>query len=126
MTLTPIIKDWVDGTNLNTVNWQRATLKRIANEYSLKSGECVVFENVAKEKARLVFNLNGLIVLLIPPIDPARQLSTHLEVNMYLRAFAGTQGMMNDFDQRSQAITERLARRKRLKEKARRQRRKKV
>jgi hypothetical protein len=119
---TPTIKDWVDGTNLNTLNWRRSTLQRLARDYDLKPGECIVFENVAKEKARLVINLGGLIALLIPPIDPARQLSVHLEINEYLRAFAGTQTMTNQFDAYIDDIIERLARRKRLKEKARRRR----
>ena len=116
------IKDWVDATNLNTVNWRNTTLKRIANEYSLNPGECVVFENAKREKARLVANIGGLVALLIPPIDPTRQLSVHLEINEYLRALAGTQKMRKACDARREEIKERIARRKRLKAKARRRR----
>ena len=121
----PTIKDWVDATNLNTLNWRKTTLKRIANEYSLKPGECVVFENAKREKARLVINIGGLVALLIPPIDPTRQLSVHLEINEYLRALAGTQKLRKACDARREEIKERIARRKRLKERARRRRAKK-
>jgi len=119
----PTIKDWVDATNLNTVNWRKTTLRRIATDYKLKPGECVVFENAVREKARLVVNLGGLIVLLIPPIDPARQLSTHLEVNQFLRAFAGSkQTLLDKFSERRKDIQDRLERRKKMKENARRRR----
>lgn len=116
------IKDWVDATNLNTVNWRKNTLKRIANEYSLKPGECIVFENAKREKARLVANIGGLVALLIPPIDPVRQLSTHLEISLFLRGLAQTQTMQDTVDARREDIQERLARRKRMKERARRKR----
>lgn len=122
--MTPKIIDWVDDTNLNTVNWQRRTLKRLANQYNINPGECVIFENVAKEKARIVINLNGLVACLIPPIDPARQLSMHLEIHEYLRAFTTDSIFLTSITQSSQAIQEKLARRKRLKERARRRRRK--
>jgi hypothetical protein len=124
-TQTLTIKDWVDATNLNTVNWRKTTLKRIANEYNLYPGECVVFENAKREKARLVANIGGLVALLIPPIDPTRQLSVHLEINEYLRALAGTHKMRKACDARREEIKERIARRKRLKERARRRRAKK-
>lgn len=113
---------WIDATNLNTLNWQRRTLQRVVKEYNLKPGECVVFENAKKEKARLVINIAGMPCLLIPPIDPARQLSMHLEINEFLRSLAGTQKMQKACDVRREEIVERIARRKRLKDKARRRR----
>ncbi len=106
------LRDWITDTNLLTINWQRLNLKRIANEHNLKPFEAVIFENVARDKARLVVNLNGLIVLLIPPIDTLRQLSTHLEVSLFLRGMAGTVKLRNGIDKRAQDINERLALRK--------------
>ena len=116
------IKDYIDGQDLREVNWQKRTLHAFAKEHNLQPGECVVFENNARNKGRLVANVGGLIGLFIPPIDPARQLSVHLEINDFLRALAGTTKMKKTLDERREEISERLARRKRLKERARRRR----
>jgi hypothetical protein len=116
------IKEYVDGQDLRDVNWQKRTLQAFAKEHNLKPGECVVFENAARNKGRLIANINGLIGLFIPPIDPARQLTVHLEINEFLRALAGTAKMSKRLEERRQDIADRLDRRKRLKERARRRR----
>jgi hypothetical protein len=79
------LKDWVDDTDLRTVNWRHVTLKRHIRQYNIEDGECVVFENATRNKARLVANLGGFPILLIPPIDKVRQLSVHMEVNLFLK-----------------------------------------
>lgn len=124
---TPIlsIKDYVEGQDLRDVNWRHATLRKLARDHGLQPGECVVFENNARDKGRLVANVGGLIGLFIPPIDPARQLSVHLEINEFLRALAGTAKMSKTLEARREEIAERLARRKRMKDRARRRRAKK-
>lgn len=121
---TPVlsIKDYVDGQDLREVNWQKRTLHAFAKEHNLQPGECIVFENSARNKGRLVANVGGLIGLFIPPIDPARQLSVHLEINEFLRALAGNVKVTKALDTRREEIADRLARRKRLKERARRRR----
>jgi hypothetical protein len=116
------IKDHIDGQELRDVNWQRRTLHAFAKEHNIQPGECVVFENNARNKGRIVANIGGLIGLFIPPIDPARQLSVHLEINEFLRALAGNAKMVKTLDARREEISERLANRKRLKERARRRR----
>lgn len=116
------IKDYVEGQNLLDVNWRHTTLRRIAREHNLQPGECVVFENNARDKGRIVANVGGLLGLFIPPIDPVRQLSVHLEINEYLRALAGTTKMSKTLEARREEIAERLAHRKRMKERARRRR----
>lgn len=80
------IMQYIEDTNLLTVNWRWATLIAVIKEHKLRSGECVVFENVARNKARLVANFGGMPLLMIPPIDPKRQLTVHLEINRFLRS----------------------------------------
>ena len=116
------IRDYVEGQDLREINWRHSTLQAIAREHGLQPGEFVAFENNARNKGRLVANIGGLICLLIPPIDPARQLSVHLEINEYLRTLATSATMKKKIDERREDIAERLSRRKRLKERARRRR----
>jgi hypothetical protein len=88
-TATLSIKAYIDQQDLRLVNWRRSTLLRFAQTYDIQPGECVVFENAARNKGRIVANVGGLIGLFIPPIDPVRQLSVHLEINEFLRGLAG-------------------------------------
>ena len=116
------IKDYVEGQDLREINWQHRTLRAVAKEHNLQPGECVAFENNARNKGRIVANVGGLIGLFIPPIDPARQLSVHLEINESLRALAGNARTTKKLEARREEIAERLARRKRMKDRARRRR----
>jgi hypothetical protein len=77
--------DWIVDTNLTHLNWRHTTLQAKANEYHIAPGECVVFENARRDKVRLIANIGGLVVLLIPPIDSKKQLSMYIEINEYLR-----------------------------------------
>lgn len=86
--MVPTIKDYVDDTDLRTINWRKQTLRQIAKEWDLQPGEVVVFENSRRNKARMVLNTNGMPVLLLPYIDPKNQLSTHLEINRFLHEMA--------------------------------------
>lgn len=103
------IKDFVNTTDLRTINWQRARLNYIVRTRSIGDGECIVFENKARNKARIVANFNGMPILLIPPIDHKRQLSTHLEVNLFLRAMAGGTTTVQAFDDNVTSLEERIA-----------------
>lgn len=121
-TRKPSIKDYVDGQDLREINWRRETLHRLAKEYQLQPGECVAFENARRNKGRLVVNIGGLIGVFIPPIDPARQLSVHLEINEFLRGLSGTADVTKRLYEGREDIAARLERRKKMKEKARRRR----
>jgi hypothetical protein len=108
------IKDYIDDTDLRRLNWQNATLRRQVNTYKIVSGECVIFENKAKNRARAVANLGGMPTLLIFPIDPKRQLTTHLEVNIALRRMDGAKEILLNLDGHVESIKDRLAHRKTL------------
>ena len=83
-----------EGVDLRTINWRRETLDTVVNELDLKNGQCAVYENNARNKARIIANINGFPCLLIPPIDPKRQLSVHLEVNEFIRGMGGSKRVM--------------------------------
>lgn len=108
------IADYQDGKDLREINWRKETLNHIAAEWSLEPGQVVVFENKKQEKARLVANINGHIILMIPPIDPQDQLTVHLEVNRFLRTLSSSPQAIDvrheELQQRLKELKERKAR----------------
>ena len=114
------IKDYIEDADLREVCWQHAFLYSVLKEYALRSGECVIFENATRTKARLVANVGGMPILLIPPIDPQKQLSVHLEVNCFLKSpvWGPRRAVAAQLESREEDLEARLVARDALRKKA--------
>lgn len=90
------IVNWEVGVDLRDLKWTRRQIQRLAAKYKLQNGQAVVFFNNSREfggsgfhppKARLVWQHNGVAVMIIPPVDEgAKQVSYQLLLNEWLRA----------------------------------------
>lgn len=115
-----------DDANLRTVSWNQGFLDEVKDEYRLTHGKAVLYVNVAQDRFRLVVCFYGMAMLLLPPItDADRRLSLYLQVSQYLRKFSGYAKLQSFLSDQIENTKERIERRKRLAQAAKKRRRKK-
>jgi hypothetical protein len=98
-----------EDADLRYVGWNKAFL----SDHTLKSGEGILYVNRAQDRFRIVANLSGKAVLLLPPVDKEARLSVHLEVSRYLRRLCSLSGALSEdlLDLYVESATERFKRR---------------
>ena len=63
--------------DLRKVNWREDTLNRLAKRYGLKNGEAYLFVNKAITRMRYIQKINGLVELVMPPMQKKNRHNNH-------------------------------------------------
>lgn len=113
------IVGYEENANLREVNWNQRFLEKVKDEYNLQHKQAVLYINTTKDRFRLVANFFDLAVLILPPIDPADQISLYLKISEFLKKFSVGFGDAIEFlDHEIDNSQKRINRRKKLAEKA--------
>ena len=88
---------WLENQDLRRVCQNELFLRATARAHRLQPGEAVLFSNTALNRFRLVANINGLPVLIIPPVAVRRDLlvSMFLKVSIFIRGMSNERGRVN-------------------------------
>lgn len=105
--------DYVEDSDLRTINWNQDFLEEVKGEWRLKHGEAVLYSNVAKDRFRLVACFYNMAVLVMPPVNPDNRLGLFLKISEFLKKFkvnsAVTEAIAHEIKTTKQRILDRKA-----------------
>jgi hypothetical protein len=113
------IVDLIDDANLRDISNGLAKISALrTNHPGLRPGESVQFINKARNRTRLVVNVNGVYAVLLLPTDTTAQTSVYLQglralrtINSHLRVMQEHSAHIKEAEERLDNYREYLARR---------------
>jgi hypothetical protein len=99
-----------DCIDLRTVTSQSSFLQEEIRKHRLQSLDAVLYTNALLTRFRMVMNLNGCGVLVIPEIDEMSNHSLYLRISEKMSALSGINRVRVQIDDISHKIKERIQR----------------